>query len=86
MALLKPLQPRRPALYVAAAAAPVIPCQLCANAAISHFPVTSFANRIAASFASPPVDNSITRGKSGTNAANPSASATTGSEIIELNK
>ena len=63
-----------------------MPCQDCAKPTTSHFPVTSLASRIAASFASPPVDSSITRGRSGTSPASASASATTGSHSIEENR
>src|SRR5262249_26221876 len=70
-------------LVVAEAAAPVIPCQDCAKPTTSQRPVTSFAILIAASFASPPVESSITFGRPGTSRASASASSTTGGLSIE---
>src|SRR5690349_11467599 len=52
--------PLRPALYVAAAAACVMPCHDPANDTISCPPVTSFAIRTAASLDSAPVVSSNT--------------------------
>ena len=63
-----------------------MPCQDCAKPTISHRPVTSLASRIAASLASPPVDSSITRGRSGTSPASASARSTTGADSIDENR
>ena len=63
-----------------------MPCQDCAKPTTSHPPVTSLAILIAASFASPPVDSSITLGSAGTSRASASARSTTGGLSIDENR
>ena len=63
-----------------------MPCQDWAKPTTSQPPVTSLAILIAASFASPPVDSSMTRGRAGTSAASASARSTTGADSIEENR
>src|ERR1700748_61114 len=55
-----------------------MPCHDCANPPTSQPPVTSFASLMAASLASPPVDNSMTFGSCGASSAKASARSTTG--------
>jgi hypothetical protein len=71
---------------VAEAAAPVMPCHDCAKPTTSQLPVTSLASLMAASLASPPVDNSMTFGSCGASSAKASARSTTGRLSIEENR
>jgi hypothetical protein len=79
--------PLRPVLYVAAAAAWVIPCQDRANDTTSCRPVTSLAMRTAASLDSAPVvSSSVLDSGGGSDPASRRHSSTTGRDSIPLNR
>ena len=78
--------PRRPAEYVAAAAPPVMPCQLWANPTTSQPPVTTLASRRAASLDSAPVVSSSTLVSPGASVPSASARSITGRDSIPENR
>ena len=74
--------PRRPAEYVAAAAPPVMPCQLWAKPTTSQPPVTALAIFSAASLDSAPVVSSSTLVSPGASEPSTSARSMTGRDSM----